>query len=262
MSVESIRTVNLFPRPYAVPFAFPGLPGVRCLFATMAAGDMSEGNGGERRAAAEKNRKNFMTAAGFSRWAEIRQVHGDALIPAKPLPNGRTVGEAPSADGHYTGEPGVGLAIRTADCQPLLLARSDGGAVAALHVGWRGNAADFPGTAVARLCRALSCSPGDLLAVRGPSLGPAASEFVNFAAEWPPKFRPWLDAVTQTVNLWELTRRQLEDAGLRRDRIFSLDLCTRDSPKMFFSHRRGDAGRQVSAVWIRSDAGTEYPGLP
>lgn len=228
---------------YAIPFMFPGLPRVRCLFSTAAAGSMSPP--GETVA----NRERFMRLAGFDRWAELCQVHGDGMVRAKATSLGATE-TLERADGHHTREPGLGLIVKTADCQPILFAREDGGAVAALHVGWRGNAMNFPGSAVERLCREFSCSPGDLLAVRGPSLGPAASEFVNFDREWPDGFRPWFDAATKTVNLWELTGSQLEQAGLRRDRIFGLDMCTRTMADTFYSYRRKDQGRQVSAVWL------------
>lgn len=227
----------------AIPFMFPGLPRVRCLFSTVAAGNMSPPD------ETVANRERFMRLAGFDRWAELYQVHGDGMVRARASSLGATE-TLERADGHHTREPGLGLVVKTADCQPILFAREDGGAIAALHVGWRGNAMNFPGSAVERLCREFSCSPKDLLAVRGPSLGPAASEFVNFDREWPDGFRAWFDAAAKTVNLWELTRRQLEQAGLRRDRIFGLDMCTRTMADTFYSHRRKDLGRQISAVWL------------
>ncbi len=233
----------------AIPFAFSGLPAVRCLFTTAAAGDMtpvrkeSAGRTGE-------NRRRLMRAAGFPRWAELHQVHGDGLIEAEGEYEPDREEELAKADGHYTFERGMGLVIQTADCQPILIARSDGGAVAALHVGWRGNAMNFPGTAVERLCRRFACRPGDLFAVRGPSLGPAASEFVNFASEWPPEFLPWYDAESRTLNLWALTRHQLAQAGLRRERIYSLDLCTKTMAGALFSYRRQESERQVAVIWM------------
>lgn len=233
--------------PAAIPFAFPGIPGVRCLFSTRHAGDMLLS--GDDAEAAKANRKRFMDSAGFAVWAETRQVHRDALVRAAggALPYGNEVEEA---DGLFTVDKGVGLIVKTADCQPLLIAREDGGAVAGLHVGWRGNAMRFPVTALARLCREFDCESRHLAVVRGPSLGPTAAEFVNFKQEWPSGFTPWFDRPTRTMNLWALTRSQLERAGVRADRIFSLDLCTRDMPELFFSHRRQDAGRQVNVVWI------------
>lgn len=240
---------SAFALPPAIPFCFPGLPNVRCLFSTRAAGDMRADGPPEAPGSGKENRRRFMRLAGFDRWAELRQVHGDSIVPAAPAADPGDV-VLPTADGQYTLERGTGLIIKTADCQPLLFARADGNAVAALHMGWRGNARNLPALAVSALCRAFACEAADLLAVRGPSLGPAAAEFVNFATEWPPEFSAWHNAATRTVDLWSLTRRQLREAGLRRDRIFSLDLCTRDMRYCFFSHRRGDAGRQIGAIWL------------
>ena len=241
-------TANRCPSAYAIPFSFPGVPGVRCLFATAGAGDTALSGKATSAAAAAENRRRFMQEAGFANWAEVHQVHGDDIIPASRT-DSLSEGGANQADGHYTFEKQLGLIIKTADCQPVLFCRRDGGAIAGLHVGWRGNARNLPGQAVATLCREFACAPADLLAVRGPSLGPAAAEFVNFRAEWPEEFLPWFDPETKTVDLWALTRRQLEEAGLRGDRIFGLDLCTRDTPGWFFSHRRGEAERQVSVIW-------------
>lgn len=234
-----------------IPFAFPGVPGVRCLFTTAPAGDMSLDPNGEDPVQARENRRRLMRRAGFSRWAEVRQVHGDGMVQAEGDSGVDNPGLA-NADGQYCFAKNVGLVVKTADCQPILLARADGGAVAALHVGWRGNAMNFPGTAVERLCRAFACEPGDLVAVRGPSLGPTASEFVNFVSEWPSEFSPWFEPEHKTVNLWALTRSQLQQAGLRRDRIFSLDLCTKTMAGHLFSYRRGDKGRQISVIWRES----------
>ena len=239
---------NAQPYPAVLPFSFPGIPGVRCLFTTALAGDMSFDGGGDT-GGAEENRRRLMRLAGFSRWAEVYQVHGDALVPAKGRPDPDRAGTA-DADGHYTFDRGVGLIVKTGDCQPILIARTDSGAAAAIHVGWRGNAMNFPGTAVDRLCQAFSCRPDELAAVRGPSLGPAAAEFINFSREWPPEFQPWYDPERRTVDLWGLTRSQLHAAGVPEAQIFSLDLCTKTMEDVFFSHRRKDRGRQVGVIWL------------
>ena len=233
----------------SIPFLFPGIPGVRCLFSTARTGTMVPGGGPASKNEAAANRNRFREEAGFDGWAEVRQIHGDVLLAAKAIDIPETEG-IENADGQYTFERGLGLIVKTADCQPLLIAREDGLAVAALHVGWRGNAMNFPGSAVSRLCELFSCEPRALAAIRGPSLGPAASEFVNFREEWPEEFTPWYEPEAKTVNLWALTKRQLENAGMRSDRIYSLDLCTRDMPGWFFSHRRKDTGRHVNAIWM------------
>lgn len=202
------------------------------------------------------NRRDMLAALrtrGLTAWAELNQVHGDALLfePESVPCQARPVAEG---DGMATSRPGLGLLIKTADCQPILLAHKSGRYVAALHAGWRGNRCDFPGTGVARFCARYNLKARDLLAVRGPSLGPARAEFVNFEREWGDAFRPWFDPQTRTMNLWGLTRHQLRQAGLPECQIFGLDLCTASNPDQFFSYRREKrSGRQASLIWIAAE---------
>lgn len=74
------------------------------------------------------------------------------------------------ADGMFTERPGLLLSIATADCVPILLARSDGTAVAALHAGWRGALAGIVERFV-ELLRERSDEPGRWMAATGPSAG-------------------------------------------------------------------------------------------
>lgn len=229
-----------------IPFAFPGLPRIRCVFTTRRMGTLSLGSGRdeERRKGIETRRSLFETL-GVACWTELKQVHGVTVYAdARPTP----ADEAPviEADGSATDEPGHALCVKTADCQPVLLAHPKG-CVAAAHVGWRGNVLGMPQTAVAEFCSHYGLDPADVRAVRGPSLGYA--EFVNFSREWPALHAPWYDQGTRCVDLWGLTRHQLREAGLKARNIYSLDLCTYSLDQVFFSHRRGDTGRQAGIVW-------------
>ena len=269
-----------------LPFAFPGIPSVRCLFSTVATRNLS----GTAETTADgvhcvARRKHALARAfGLRQWAELHQVHRDDFVlapehladvnswadsgpdsctgeSANPAPSGATAFPAvltepdqfapyANADGQHTSQPGVGLVIKTADCQPILLAHKSGKAVAAIHVGWRGNVMNFPATGVARFCAEYGFALHDVLAVRGPSLGPGAAEFINFDREWPQEFAQWFDTDTRCMNLWELTRHQLQSAGIPAGNIFSLDLCTHSLPGLFFSYRRKHTGRQASVIWI------------
>ena len=199
------------------------------------------------------NRRGMLAAlqaCGLAAWAELNQVHGDALV-FEPEAVACEARPAAEGDGMVTSRPGLGLLIKTADCQPILLAHKSGRYVAALHAGWRGNRCDFPGTGVARFCARYDLKARDLLAVRGPSLGPGRAEFVNFEREWSDDFRPWFDLDTQTMDLWSLTRYQLRQAGLPERQIYGLDLCTASNTAQFFSYRREKkSGRQASLIWI------------
>ncbi|TVM27842.1 laccase domain-containing protein, partial [Oceanidesulfovibrio marinus] len=68
-------------------------------------------------------------------------------------------------------------------------------------------------------------------------MGPSASEFTNFDAEFGPAFEPYVDRNTMRVNLWKLTHDQLVTAGVPADNIYAIDLCTFSLPRTFFSYR-------------------------
>ena len=62
-----------------------------------------------------------------------KQVHGTQAVELREP--GQDAGET---DAVMTWELGIPAAVQTADCVPVLLARQDGRAVAAVHAGWRG----------------------------------------------------------------------------------------------------------------------------
>lgn len=193
---------------------------------------------------------------GVQAFAEVHQVHGVRTIFE---PEAQNPGDTPleQADGMATSRPNMALMIKTADCQPILIAHESGRYVMAVHSGWRGNRQEYPRVAVEEFCEHYGLEPRELWAVRGPSLGPAASEFVNFVSEWGPDFLPWYDRERRTMDLWMLARHQLETAGLAPGRILGIDLCTFDNAHLFFSYRHfrqkgSEDGRQGSFIWIRS----------
>ncbi len=197
------------------------------------------------------NRRALLQRSGAAAFAEAKQVHGDTII-YEPEPAGIERGPRVEADGLATSRSGLALMIKTADCQPILLAHRSGRYVCALHVGWRGDRQLFPLTGVRRFCAHYNISPGDCMAVRGPSLGPAKAEFIHYAAEWGGYFYKYLDLATSTMDLWTMTRDQLRQAGIPARNIMGVDLCTASNPELFFSYRRDHGcGRQASLIWIQ-----------
>lgn len=249
-----------------IPFAFPGLERIRCAFQTRLKAGCRPGEQQSpydwgtvvhtpelTRDEVLANREQLQEQLGFTWWQECRQVHGDDMV-FDPEPARFDQGASQEADGLATSRTGQALVIKTADCQPLLVAHESQKFVAALHVGWRGNRMGFVQSGVGRFCERYGVAPASCYAVRGPSLGPGASEFVNYAMEWGREFETYYDAESQTVDLWRLTREQLLDAGLKPARIFGLDLCTYTLQGHFFSYRREkQSGRQASCIWIEGD---------
>ncbi len=248
-----------------IPFSFPGMKQVRCLFQTRPGGHSAKNYAGGNISFVTQdipqhvfaNRRALQRAAGCP-FSELSQVHGDTLIfePSLTPPEGfrqSIDGVLPEADGQATSQKNLALMIKTADCQPILLAHKSGQYIMALHVGWRGNKIDFIAKAIDEFCAKYQILAKDILAVRGPSLGPQAAEFVNFAEEWGNDFAPWYDAVEKTMDLWTLTRDQLHKSGLPLAHVFGLDMCTYTMQHMFFSYRQEkESGRQASLIWIKA----------
>jgi len=204
-------------------------------------------------------------------WALARQVHGATVLHVRAAPDGQgapdggsrsveawlgqgppegkpTVGEA---DGLVTADPGVVLAVLTADCAPVLLADPGAGVVGAVHAGWRGLAAGVVEAGVAAMAE-LGADPGAVVGLVGPAVGgccyevgPEVREAVG--GRYPAALattrdgRPALDPAAGAA-------QALERAGAGQVRVAGE--CTIDLEERFFSHRRdqGRTGRQAGLI--------------
>jgi len=152
--------------------------------------------------------------------------------------------DAGEADGMLTDRPGLLLAIATADCVPILLARRDGRAVAALHVGWRGARAGIVAR-FAELVRDRGGDPGDWLAAIGPAAHPCCYEV---SAELVEDFRARVTLAPEVVapgprriDLPAIVRWQVGQAGIVD--VCASPACTMcatdaDGRHVFHSYRR------------------------
>lgn len=101
----------------------------------------------------------------------VRQVHSAHVVTvAAPF-----TGELPEADALVTATPGLALAIRTADCAPVLLADRDAGVIGAAHAGWRGAFGGVLEATVAAMV-ALGARPNAIVAAIGPTIAQPSYE--------------------------------------------------------------------------------------
>jgi YfiH family protein len=175
------------------------------------------------------------------------QVHGSAVTEANP--KGileRTVFE--QCDGLWSDRPGQAMALVTADCFPVAIARADGGREArlcVLHVGWRGLLEGIVASGIGAL--------GDetLTAVIGPGIGACCYE-VGEEVAGPFRDRFGGDVVVdRRLDLGKATERALHEAGVAS--VERSSHCTACEPELFFSHRRdhGRTGWQGVIAYIR-----------
>ncbi|MBB5235621.1 peptidoglycan editing factor PgeF [Deinococcus budaensis] len=113
--------------------------------------------------AVAENRRRLVEALGFGpgQVARLNQVHGTDVRGARP--------GVQQGDALVSREPGLLLAIGTADCYPLLLADPQAGVVGAAHAGWRGTV----GKIAARTLEAMvarGADPANVRAAVGPGI--------------------------------------------------------------------------------------------
>jgi len=180
-------------------------------------------------------------AVGATTAVMVSQVHGRTVVVIRDvsaLPERTT-----EADAIVSRLRGVAVAVRTADCVPLLMADTATGAVAAVHAGWRGTAAGVATAAVEAMTREYGSRPSDIVAAIGPCIGACCyevgSELVDaFAAagherhliaRWfatPPPPRGSRERPTLRLDVPGANRDQLVLAGVNPDQIFDSGLCT------------------------------------
>ncbi len=182
-----------------------------------------------------------------------KQVHGTSVAQIERA--GQVCGEVDALWSRTVGQP---TAIITADCVPVLLARQDGGAVAAVHAGWRGTQA--------RILRALWVElleagekPGDWVAAIGPSIGPCCYEVSEtLAAQFETQFAEAGSLVAvprfRHLDLPAVNAFELRTIGLKRvDLIRACTRCSLDGvDPAFHSYRREGGGTRQFSVIVRS----------
>jgi copper oxidase (laccase) domain-containing protein len=128
----------------------------------------------------------------------------------------------------------------SADCLPIAIVRTSGArAIAVLHAGWRGLSEGVVSEGIGALC---ADSAHTLAAAIGPAIGPCCYEVG-------PEVSGLFDedlTVNGKLDLWGAAERALRAAGVRR--VDRFDICTRDHPELFFSHRRDGLARGVQGV--------------
>lgn len=254
---------------YTFP-AFDAIPFVRHGFSTRLGG-VSEGDfrsmnlsftRGDDEAAVQENFRRICTAMGVQKEQVVvsAQTHTVNLYNATRADCGRGVvfpREYTDIDGLLTDEPGVVLCTQYADCVPLFFVDPVRRVVACSHAGWRGTAQGMARVSVERMVADYGCRREDILAGIGPSIGPDCFEVDT------PVYEAFCKADVfgegcfthgaegkYYINLWEVNRRFLRDAGVPDENITITDLCTRCHPEVFWSHRAAGDRRGSLAAFI------------
>ncbi|MEW6724300.1 MAG: peptidoglycan editing factor PgeF [Bacillota bacterium] len=247
--------------------------GARAIYSTRRGG-VSEGpysqlnigfHVGDDPAAVAENRRRLATATEMplASWVLGEQVHGCAVRVVGQSQRGAGAWDMksalPASDALIGHQPGLVLGVHTADCVPVYLYDPVRRAIAMIHAGWRGTVAGIAGMTVMALATHLGSTPAELLALIGPSIGPADYRVDQKVFDALSLRYTWAGAVLEPAgegqwhcDLWEANRRQLLDAGLHAEAIAVTGLSTASHLDLFYSHRAeaGHTGRQLAALCL------------
>ena len=163
------------------------------------------------------------------------------------------------ADGMITRRRGVGLAILTADCVPILMVAARPGVAMAVHAGWRGTVAGIAARALFDGERLFGIEPSEWRVALGPSIDgccyQVSSEIgVELERRWGSMGEGWRAGGERgMLDLRMANRSILVERGVVPEHIARVGPCTACHASEFFSHRRsgGVTGRQASIVGWR-----------
>ena len=178
---------------------------------------------------------------GAPRLATAAQTHGAEILEHDGGWTGWLRGDA--ADGHLAPRAGTAMAVTVADCVPVFVAHPSG-ATAILHSGWRGTAAGITEGAVHRL-ESLGCAAKELRVHLGPAICGACYEVSPDVARQLTGRDPGRSV---TVNLRELIEQRVRALGVTS--VGVSPFCTRCDNDRLYSHRAGDAGRQLAVIFL------------
>jgi len=169
-------------------------------------------------------------------------------------------GETVYCDALVTNVPHVMVGVKTADCVPILIGDRRGGAVAAVHAGWRGTLSSIVTRALDQMHREYDTRAEDVRAAIGPSARACCYEVGAEVIEAFKARTAYADEIlTPTrqghalIDLQRANYNQLIAAGVPPERIHIGPLCTMCRTDLFFSYRReksqhGRVGRLMSVI--------------
>jgi YfiH family protein len=187
----------------------------------------------------------------------VRQVHESAVAaasPDRPRPWTR-----PDADAIVSNDPSAAIAVRVADCVPVLCAVESGRAVAAVHAGWRGIARRAVIAGIEALQSRYGVRPERIIAAVGPCIGPCCYEVdepvldaFRDAGHHPSMLDRWFEPRVGGrfhLDLWRAVRDQLEGARVPAGSVHVAGLCTRTHADALHSFRaHGERAGRMAAV--------------
>jgi YfiH family protein len=189
----------------------------------------------------------------------MKQIHSSVVLAYDRRDGEITGGGKREGDALWSASPGTGVAVRTADCVPILLAHRGSPMIAAVHAGWRGLAAGIVREAVRSISEPFGKEGvSGIVAAAGPCARGCCYEVGEETAEALHALPGAAAAVRKGVvpgkwfaDLQAIALAALVEAGVSSSHAEGIGPCTVCSP-CFHSFRREKTltGRQLSFIYI------------
>ncbi|MAF31373.1 MAG: hypothetical protein CMF60_04125 [Magnetococcales bacterium] len=165
--------------------------------------------------------------------AHMRQVHGSRIVYTNEA------GCIEEADAIYTDNPDLWLAVKTADCVPVLISTPH--AVAVAHCGWRGLEAEILPQTIKTLMDEYNITAVDVFIHIGPCISQNKYEVEEdkYKALFDEKhFKPAGKKGFVLMDLVGIAIDQAREMGVPKNHIVDSGLCTYQDKDLFHSYRR------------------------
>lgn len=197
----------------------------------------------------------------YGELALVRHEHGDVILRIDRSHGGRGVALEPLdfSDGFVTNDPGVTLMTCHADCSAFFVYDPRTRSIGLAHAGWKGMFKRIGQKLCKRLADEFGADPRDMIAVIGPCICEKCFEVErelaeSFAVEFdcPDIFSVRAEKPDKGyVSLRAAAVIQLLDAGVPKENISIMDLCTVEEKKLFYSYRRDGKGTGSMAAFLK-----------
>ena len=153
----------------------------------------------------------------------------------------------PDIDGLITGQKNLFLCIKTADCIPIFIWDENQKVIAALHSGRAGTEHNIVGKAVEIMKNKFSCDPRNIRVELGPSIcgkcyhvdQKTFNDFIN---------KTRIEQTQPNLNLKKVVISNLLEIGIRSDKIFDYQICTKENENYFSFREDLTSERQISII--------------
>jgi YfiH family protein len=217
---------------------FAGL-GITAFTTTRHAGDFAVPADGPDDVTRAKWEELLASIYGAERLVSSKQIHGRVVLTHGGDWSGWKRLEG--ADGHVTAQRGTALAVSVADCVPVFLAHPSG-IVGVLHAGWRGVVAQMLDAGLDAM-EALGAHARETHVHLGPAI---SGRHYEVGVDTYQQLTGWETQRPRRVDLRALLAEHARARGVRN--LTASPFCTKEDNDRFFSHRAGDAGRQVAVI--------------